>query len=428
MNRKSLFSTITILLLVLVLVGCGPAIDETQAATSVPGNIEKETDTALLSNEEVTANIVTQLPFDENSLISLYEQVNTAVVNIRVVDQPDESDDGDHQPSMPEFPTIPGFPEFPQFEPAPPQTQQGLGSGFIYDEDGHIITNNHVVVNADRIVVTFADGREAEAALVGTDPDSDLAVIQVDVDGINLTTVPLGKSENLKVGQLVVAIGNPFGLEGSMTTGIISGLGRMLPTGSRAVSGARFSIPDIIQTDAAINPGNSGGPLLNISGEVIGVNTAIESPVRGFAGIGYAVPADTISEVVPQLIVNGHVEHPWLGIAGQTLTADLAQAMNLDETVDGGVLITQISADSPADKAGLHGSNTEIEIDGIPAQIGGDIIIGVDDQPVKAFDDLLSYIVHETEIGQTVRLYVVRDNLEKVEIPVTLTARPVDNE
>ncbi|RMD47898.1 MAG: PDZ domain-containing protein, partial [Candidatus Thermofonsia bacterium] len=358
-----------------------------------------------------------QLPFDENSLINLYEQVNTAVVNIRSIDTPDETAANSEQPTLP---NIPGF-DFGGV--VPPQTQMGQGSGFVYDKEGHIITNNHVVENADRLVVTFADGTEADAEVVGTDPDSDIAVIKVDVDPELLNPVPLGDSEALKVGQLVVAIGNPFGLQGSMTTGIISGLGRMLPAGSTTASGARFSIPDIIQTDAAINPGNSGGPLLNIQGEVIGVNTAIESPVRGFAGIGYAVPANTVAEVVPQLIENGFVEHAWLGIAGQTLTTDLAHAMSLDDSVNGGVLVGQVVADSPADKAGLRGSDTETEIDGIPVQIGGDIIIGIDGRPVKAFDDLLGYIVHETKVGQTVTLKVIRDN-EELEIPVTLDARP----
>ncbi len=426
MNRKTLFVTITILLLALVLVGCGPALDETQTAASVPSHSDNSIETAPPAAGE-TSTIVTQLPFDEDSLVGLYERVNTAVVNIRVVDRPNEGAVSGNQPDTPEMPQIPGFPDLRQFQQAPPQTQQGLGSGFVYDADGHIVTNNHVIATADRIIVTFADGTEMDADLVGADPDSDLAVIQVDTDGLDLTVVPLGNSNALKIGQLVVAIGNPFGLQGSMTTGIISGLGRMLPAGSYTATGGRFSIPDIIQTDAAINPGNSGGPLLNINGEVIGVNTAIESPVRGFAGIGYAVPANTVAEVVPQLIEKGHVEHPWLGIAGQTLTADLAQAMNLDETIDGGVLVTQIAADSPADKAGLRGSDTETEIDGIPVQIGGDVIVGVDDRPVKEFDDLLGYIVHETEVGQTVTLFVVRDNMEELEIPVTLSARPVNN-
>ncbi len=425
MNRKTLFAMITILLLALALVGCGPANNETQTAASAPSLSDNAAKAAPL--EEETAAVVTQLPFDENTLIDLYERVNTAVVNIRVVDRPNEGAVNGNQPDVPEIPQIPGFPDLRQFQQAPPQTQQGLGSGFVYDADGHIITNNHVIATADRIVVTFADGTEMDAELVGADPDSDLAVIQVDTDGLDLTAVPLGNSDALKIGQLVVAIGNPFGLEGSMTTGIISGLGRMLPAGSYTATGGRFSIPDIIQTDAAINPGNSGGPLLNINGEVIGVNTAIESPVRGFAGIGYAVPANTVAEVVPQLIEKGHVEHPWLGIAGQTLTADLAQAMNLDETIDGGVLVTQITADSPADKAGLRGSDTETEIDGIPVQIGGDVIVGVDGRPVKEFDDLLGYIVHETKVGQTVTLRIVRDSTEELEIPVTLDARPVNN-
>lgn len=420
MSKKWLVSLLSVLLIISVLAGCGPAVTSEPQVDLAAGNdtaVSDTTDEVAHEAAQDTAVVVTQLPFDENSLINLYEQVNTAVVNIRSIDTPDETDANSEQPTLP---NIPGF-DFGGV--VPPQTQMGQGSGFVYDKEGHIITNNHVVENADRLVVTFADGTEADAEVVGTDPDTDLAVIKVDVDPELLNPVPLGDSEALKVGQLVVAIGNPFGLQGSMTTGIISGLGRMLPAGSTTASGARFSIPDIIQTDAAINPGNSGGPLLNIQGEVIGVNTAIESPVRGFAGIGYAVPANTVAEVVPQLIENGYVEHAWLGIAGQTLTTDLAHAMSLDESVKGGVLVGQVVADSPADKAGLRGSDTETEIDGIPVQIGGDIIVEIDGRPVKAFDDLLGYIVHETKAGQTVTLKVIRDNQE-LEIPVTLAARP----
>ncbi len=276
MNRKFLFAIITILLLALVLAGRGPAFDETQTAAPVLSLLNNLTNTAVPAVEE-TATIVTQCSFDEETFSGLYEQVNTAVVNIRVVDRPDEPTAGDNQPTMPELPNIPGFPNFPQFEPGPPQTQQGLGSGFVYDQEGHIITNNHVIGNAGRIAVTFADGSEVGATLVGADPDSDLAVIQVDVDGDSLTTALLGNSDALRIGQLIAAIGNPFGLEGTMTTGIISGLGRMLPAGSRTITGGRFSIPDIIQMDATINPGNSGGPLLNISIKGCSAETLLDS-------------------------------------------------------------------------------------------------------------------------------------------------------
>ncbi|MFQ5398325.1 MAG: S1C family serine protease [Anaerolineae bacterium] len=422
MNKRFIFSVLVISLLAFLLISCAAATYEAQ---SPPLAVDLK-DLVLPENQDTSsepAEIVTQLPFDENTLIGLYERVNPAVVNIRVVKQMD-TQSGDNQPTLPQFPEIPGFPSIPQPEPGP---QQGLGSGFVYDREGHIVTNNHVVAGADRIVVTFADNTEVDAALVGTDPDNDLAVIQVDVDQDLLAPIPLGDSESLKVGQLVVAIGNPFGLEGSMTTGIVSGLGRMLPAGSRTPSGDRFSIPDIIQTDAAINPGNSGGPLLNINGELVGVNTAIESPVRGFAGIGYAVPSNTVAEVVPQLIEKGVVEHPWLGIAGTTLTGDLARAMNLEDQVDGGVLVTKVVADSPADKAELRGSDTETEIDGIPVLVGGDVIVGIDDRPVQEFDDLLGYIVHETAVGQTVTLHVVRgSNADTLDIQVTLEARPTE--
>ena len=375
---------------------------------------------------------VSQLPFDEESLIDLYAQSNSSVVNIRFIDQPDESETLENQePLFREFPDFSGFPDLKQFlisKPVPPGPRQGSGSGFVYDNSGYIVTNNHVVAEADRIVVTFADDTESDATLIGRDPDTDLAVVKVDELPTTLVPMSLGNSDTLRVGQLVVAIGNPYGLEGSssMTIGIISGLGRMLPTYSGRVDGGRLSIPDIIQTDAAINSGNSGGPLLTIEGEVVGLNTAIESPLHSYEGLGYAIPSNTIAEVVPQLIAQGSVDHPWLGIEGTTLTVDLARAMGL-QNQEGGVLVAKIVPDSPADKAGLRGSESEITIDGAPVQIGGDIIIGIDDQPVAEFDDLLSYIVHKTEVGQQIILFVLRENVETLETTVTLEARPISS-
>jgi 2-alkenal reductase len=207
-----------------------------------------------------------------------------------------------------------------------------------------------------------------------------------------------------------------------MTTGIVSGLARSLPAGSQTPTGTRFSIPDIIQTDAAINPGNSGGPLLNLDGEVIGVNTAIESTRGSFAGIGYAVPADTVNRVAPQLIESGQVENPWLGISGVSMNSALAEAMELDED-QRGVLIMQVMDDSPAAAADLQGSDTEVTIDGLTAQVGGDIIVGINEQEVVQFEDLLSYIVAETAVGETVTLEILRDG-EMETVEVTMEARP----
>lgn len=405
-----------LMLFALVFVACGPAPQQTATSAPLPTAIPEEGNTAV-SNPATTGNTITT-----ETYINIYETVNPSVVNIRVVgpafslDQLPESN--------PFFPNDPDSQELPEDHPLELPPQQGVGSGFVYDTAGHIITNNHVVADAESITVTFADGTELDATLVGADPDSDLAVIKVEADPAMLVPVALGDSESLQVGELVAAIGNPFGLEGSMTTGIVSGLGRLLPAGANAPGGQRFSIPNIIQTDTAINPGNSGGPLLNLAGEVIGVNTAIETYEGSFAGVGYAVPSNTVQEVVPQLITNGSIAHPWLGISGGTLTKDVAEAMGLPGDQDG-VLISEIIPDGPASKSDLRGSETPVTIDGLQALVGGDVIVGIDDQPVVEFDDLLGYIVHETAVGQEITLHILR-NGEPQDVTVILEARPTN--
>jgi S1-C subfamily serine protease len=345
----------------------------------------------------------------EQAYIDVYERVSPSVVHIRVVlrGQSDQA---------PELPELPGMPPF-DGEIIPNQSQ---GSGFVFDRAGHIVTNNHVVAGANRIIVTYFDGTEAAAELVGADPDSDLAVIKVDTDPALLTPIPLGDSSNARVGQIVVAIGNPFGLQNSLTTGVVSGLGRLLPTGIVS-SGGRYSIPNIIQTDTAINPGNSGGPLLTLQGEVIGVNTAITSATGSSSGVGYAVPANIVARVIPELIENGTVQHPWLGISGQSLNTDLATAMDL-EPQQRGVLISTVVPGSPAEKAGLLPSNNSVTIDGLEAQVGGDIIIGIEDRTVRVFDDLLGFIF-SSSVGDTVTLTILR-NGEQQTIELALEARP----
>ena len=338
----------------------------------------------------------------EQEFVGVYERVNPSVVNIRVTSNG----------SIPQVPSL-DIPSIPQ---------GGQGSGFVYDTSGHVVTNNHVVDGADRIVVTFADGMEAQARLVGTDPNADLAVIKVDVDAARLEPATLADSDALKVGQIVIAIGNPFGLQGSMTTGIVSGLERDLRTDARTPSGASYTIPDIIQTDAAINPGNSGGPLLNLKGEVIGVNTAIESPVRASSGVGYAVPVNIVKRIVPELIADGKVEYPWLGVSGQTLIPGVAKAMGLSED-QRGVLVIEAVSGGPAAQAGLKGSQEQATIDGQTVPVGGDVIVGIDDQTVEKFDDLLGYIVQKAKVGQTVTLRILRGG-ETQDIEVTLGERP----
>jgi serine protease Do len=372
-----------------------------------------------LRESPVESPSLSQTLVSESLYIDLYQRVNPAVVNIQVTKNLDEVVDQDNIPQLPETPGVPTipFPGFPELQPGP---LRGQGSGFIYDTAGHIITNNHVVDQADKINVIFADGSEVEAVLIGADPDTDLAVIKVEeIDEDELVSLKLADSDRLQIGQHVVAIGNPFGLSGSMTTGIISGLGRVLPA-----SASQFSIPDIIQTDAAINPGNSGGPLLDLDGQVVGVNTAIASSSRSFAGVGYAVPSNMVNEVVPELIAHGRVLHPWLGITGRTLDRETAMAMSLEPS-QRGILIAEVVAESPADESGLRGSDTQIEVDGQQLLIGGDVIVGIDDQTVDDFDDLLSYIVNETEIDQQVALHLLRDG-EPKDVEVRLAARPVE--
>ena len=281
-------------------------------------------------------------------------------------------------------------------------SSNGVGSGFVFDKNGHIITNSHVIDNARKIVVTFLDGRSYHAELVGKDPFTDIAVIKVDADRELLKPLSLGDSSNLKVGEQIAAIGNPFGLSGSMTSGIVSQLGRLLPS-----QDGLFQIPDVIQTDAAINPGNSGGPLLNMRGEVVGINTAIQSGTGEFTGVGFAIPSQTIAKIVPSLITNGEYKHPWLGISGRDIDPDLAKILNLKDAK--GFLIVTVVEDSPADKAGLHGSTQTKEVDGVNYPIDGDIIIAVDGIEVRKIDDILIHLQRQKAVGDEIVLDVLRD-------------------
>ena len=299
---------------------------------------------------------------------------------------------------------------------------RGGGSGFVIDTQGHIVTNNHVVEQADAVRITFSDGSVADAQILGLDPYADLAVLKVDVLPERLVPLELGDSSTLQVGQRVIAIGNPFGLEGTMTVGIISALGRTLPA-QAFQDGGRFSNPEIIQTDAAINPGNSGGPLLDIRGRVVGVNTAIRSTTGTNSGIGFAVPVNTVKHIVPDLIEKGFYNYPYLGITSDTrfTVAELAGPLGLPATH--GVLISEVAAGAAADRAGLRGGDREVEVMGTTVTAGGDIIVAVDGYKLRDFDDLIAYLVRETKAGQEVVFTVIRDR-EELEIPVTLGERP----
>ena len=278
----------------------------------------------------------------------------------------------------------------------------GVGSGFVFDRSGHIITNSHVIDNAKKIIVTFLDGRSYNAELIGKDPFTDIAVVKVDAARELLTPLSLGDSSNLKVGEQIAAIGNPFGLSGSMTSGIVSQLGRLLP----APDGL-FQIPDVIQTDAAINPGNSGGPLLNMRGEIVGINTAIQSGTGEFTGVGFAIPSKTVAKIVPSLIKDGEYKHPWLGISGRDIDPDLAKILNLNDAK--GFLVVTVVDDSPAAKAGLHGSTQTKEIDGVSYPIDGDIILAVDGVDVRKIDDILIHLQRQKSVGDELVLEVLRD-------------------
>jgi S1-C subfamily serine protease len=277
----------------------------------------------------------------------------------------------------------------------------GVGSGFVFDKKGHVITNAHVVDGATKVVVTFLDGRSYNADVIGVDNFTDIAVIKVNADLSLLHPLSLGDSSNLQVGEPIAAIGNPFGLSGSMTSGIVSQLGRLLP------SGAGYSIPDVIQTDAAINPGNSGGPLLNMRGEIVGINTAIQSATGEFTGVGFAVPSQTVAKIVPSLILNGEYKHPWIGISGRDIDPDLAKVLDLNDAV--GFLVVTVIPDSPASKAGLHGSENIEEIDGVQYTIGGDIILSVDGVEVRKISDILIHLQRAKSVGDDLVLEILRD-------------------
>ncbi len=295
------------------------------------------------------------------------------------------------------------------------------GSGFVWDSQGHIVTNNHVVENAYNITVTFSDGTTTTAEVVGTDVQSDLAVIKVDPTGLTLHPVSLGNSQAVKVGDLVIAIGNPYGLAGSMTQGIVSALSRSLTVdSSNPFSSSTYTIPDIIQTDAAVNPGNSGGVLVNTSGEVIGVTSAIQSTTNANAGIAFAIPSHIVERIVPVLIKDGRYKHPSLGLSGITLTANYATEMGLDANTHG-VLITDITPGGAADLAGLKETTQQYTRYNRGVIIFGDVITAIDGNPVRTYEDLISYIFNKTEVGHRVELTILRDGKEMT-VTATLQA------
>ncbi len=292
------------------------------------------------------------------------------------------------------------------------------GSGFVYDNAGHVVTNAHVVQGADQVELTFSDGNILRAKVVGIDLDSDLAVLQAQGDLSKYQPVAIADSNAVQVGDRAIAIGNPFQKAGTMTQGIVSGLHRSVTGLTPATNAGTYTIPDAIQTDAALNPGNSGGPLLNGSGQVIGVNEQIESQVQQSSGVSFAIPSNLIKLVIPDLIQNGKVQHSYLGISSISLDLDADQQLNLPETTRG-AYVTSVQPGSPAAQAGLKGANQN--------GTGGDVIIAVDKHPTRAFDDLTSYLFFNTKPGQTITLTILR-NGKQMDVQVKLAARPISGQ
>ena len=295
------------------------------------------------------------------------------------------------------------------------ESDGGMGSGFVYSDEGYVITNQHVVQDAERVMITFLDGEAYIGNVIGTDRDLDIAVVKVEPTNTYLQPIKIGDSSKLKVGEKIAAIGNPFGLSGSMTSGIVSQMGRLLPQETG------YSIPDVIQTDAAINPGNSGGPLINMKGEVVGINTAIQSATGEFSGIGFAVPANTVKKVVPVLIQDGEFKHPWMGISGTDVDPELAEVRGLNSSK--GFLVVSVIEGSPAETAGLLGVTETRETDGREFALDGDIILSIDGETVRKISDILVHLQREKSVGDEMVLSVYRGG-EILELIVVLEERP----
>ena len=340
----------------------------------------------LIGSWSANTHAVTE---DEKNNISVYEKVADGVVNVT-------STAVQMDFFLNAFPT------------------QGSGSGSIIDTKGHILTNHHVVANAQKLEVTLEDGSKWPAKLIGSDPDNDLAVIKIDATKEKLKVISMGDSKNLRIGQKVLAIGNPFGLQRTLTTGIISSLGRTIR------SEVGNLIEDVIQTDAAINPGNSGGPLLNSDGEIIGINSAIITPSGGSVGIGFSIPVNTAKRVVPELISKGYVSYPWIGATIQSLIPEIAKYRKLK--IERGAMIAEAVKGGPAEKAGLKGGDQRIQVGNMIVMVGGDIVVKADQNDVKTHDELIRYI-REKKPGDTILLKIFRKG-DFFDVKVTLGERP----
>ena len=439
MKTKFILVSSTLLAASLLLSACGSlanmasSFTSSAAAAALPAAATALPVLQVQSPKVVTSGGSTPLSAYESALESIYAQVDPSVVSIQVTQT--QASTGVNPGRGFRLPSIPGLPNpfgnqnnnnnNNNNNQANAPVSQALGSGFVWNTDGYIVTNNHVVNGADTIEVRFADGTVVPAKLVGTDPDSDLAVIKVDNPGFTLTPITMSDGSAVKVGQVAVAIGNPFGLENTMTAGIVSALGRTLPsTQTNNNDGSTYTIPDIIQTDASINPGNSGGPLVDDTGALIGVNSAIDTSSGSNSGVGFAIPSTIVNRVVPELIKNGKYQHAYLGVSIVSMQPDLAKAMNLSST-QRGALVESVQTGSPAEKAGLKGSSQQVTINGLNAQVGGDIITAVDGTAVKTSDDVIAYLESHVSVGQKVTLNILRGGKDQ-SIDVTVEARPAN--
>jgi serine protease Do len=418
-------------MMIIIITSLMPLQALAQSDTIGGGQATENNNSSTTTTPITNANTSSTISGEELTFKDLFARVNSSVVQI----------------------TSSGILNFSSPMLPPDGDGTAIGSGFVIDREGHVATNNHVIANARNVSVAFSDGSVYTAKVIGSDPFSDSAVLELqNVSAEKLIPLPLGNSSNLAVGDEVAAIGSPFGLTGSMSTGVVSGLGRLIPSlaappgnnnnnndtnnddNDTIIDGGQaFSIPNIIQTDTAINPGNSGGPLLDLKGEVIGMNTAGLSESGASSGVGFAVPSDTLKVILPALIANGSYVHPWIGVSGTDVTPEIALELGLKEAR--GFLVIDIVMGSPANRAGIRGGDMPVDIGGAIAglqggqgptsnllELGGDIILGVDNQTVNKIDDLLSYIESNKKAGDTVTLMVLRDG-EMMPIDLVLGAR-----
>ena len=406
-RRPLLAAAVAVLAAAVVFAACGGAENEAPGTTAASATVAAEVTTVDISKpQQPTLGSLTDgqiVAAHEQVVNSVYQRLLPSVVHIHVTQRIDDQQ---------------GLNFLSQFgEGAPGFVRSGEGSGFVWDGNGHVVTNHHVVIGADTVTATFSDGTTAELELLGSDPHSDIAVLKVEDLESSPPAVELGDSEDLMVGQIVLALGNPFGQQFTLTSGIISALGREMRSGNTP-----FSVAQVVQTDAAINPGNSGGPLVDRNGRVIAISSQIASQSGGSMGVGFGIPVNTAKVIVPELIDEGSYEYSFLGISGFTLSTPLAEAMSLPEGLRGTV-IAMVLQDSPADEAGLRGASPNWDPEGDGEQAGPDVIVAINGVDVRDFTDLIEYLGANTRPGDNVDLTVIREG-ETMGVEVILGTRP----